>query len=80
MLQRIQKYIRRIHNLFITNQLSLQLEELSNCGNFTVITVLHNTDVLTWDYKNNNKFYFDYKYYFCNPMSIHYYYVKLQSQ
>ena len=51
MLQNIQKYLRRIHNLFITNKLSLLLEALSNCGSFTVITILYN--VLTWDYKNN---------------------------
>ena len=40
---------------FITNKLSLQLEALSNCDNFTVITILYN-DVLTWDYKDNNKY------------------------
>ena len=50
------KYLWRIHNLFITNKLSLQLEALSNCDNFTVITILCNNDVLTWDYKNNNKY------------------------
>ena len=64
-LQKIQKYLRRIHNLFIylfiyfffiTNKLSLQLEALSNCDNFTVITILYNNDVLTWDYKDNNKY------------------------
>ena len=38
------------------NKLSLQLEGLSNCDNFTVITILCNNDVLTWDYKNNNKY------------------------
>ena len=27
------------------NKLSLQLEGLSNCGNFTVITILCNNDV-----------------------------------
>ena len=32
---------------FITNKLSLQLEALSNCDNFTVITILYNNDVLT---------------------------------
>ena len=41
---------------FITNKLSLQLEALSNCDNFTVITILYNNDVLTWDYKDNNKY------------------------
>ena len=56
MLQKIQEYLRRIHNLFITNKLSLQLEALSNCDNFTVITILYNNDVLTWDYKDNNKY------------------------
>ena len=50
------KYLRQIPNLFITNQLLLQLETLSNCDNFTVITILYNNDVLTWDYKNNNKY------------------------
>ena len=56
-LQKIQKYLRRIHNLFITNKLSLLLEAaLSSCDNFTVITILYNNDVLTWDYKNNNKY------------------------
>ena len=48
MLRKIQKYLRPI--------LLLQLEALSNCDNFTVITVLHSNDVLTWDYKNNNKY------------------------
>ena len=57
MLQNIQKYLGRIHNLFITNKLSLPLEAaLSSCDNFTVITILYNNDVLTWDYKNNNKY------------------------
>ena len=55
MLQKIQKYLRRIHNLFITNKLSLQLQALSNRDNFTVITILYNNDLLTWDYKDNNK-------------------------
>ena len=54
--QKIKRYLRRIHNLFITNELSLQLETLSNCGNFTVITILYDNDVLTWDYKDNNKY------------------------
>ena len=49
------KYLLRTHNLFITKKLSLQLKELSNCDSFTVITVLHDKDVLTWDYKNSNK-------------------------
>ena len=40
----------------IKNKLSLQLEALSNCDNFTVITILYNNDVLTWDYKDNNKY------------------------
>ena len=56
MLRKIQKYLRRIHDLLITNKLSLLQEALSNCDNFTVITVLYNNDVLTWDYKNNNKY------------------------
>ena len=56
MLQKIQKYLPQIHNLFATNKLSLQLEALSNCDNFTVITILCNNDVLTCDYKNNNKY------------------------
>ena len=55
-LQKIQKYLRGIHNLFITNKLSLLLEALSNCGNFTVIKILCKNDVLTSDYKNNNKY------------------------
>ena len=50
----LQKYLQQIHNLFITNKLSLLLEELSNCDYFTMITILH--DVLTCDYKNNNKY------------------------
>ena len=49
-------YLWRIHNLFITNKLLLLLEALSNCDNFTVITILYNNDVLTWDYKNKNKY------------------------
>ena len=56
MLQKIQNYLRRIHNLFTRNKLSLQLETLSNCDNFTVITILYKNDVLTWDYKDNNKY------------------------
>ena len=56
MLRKIRKYLQRIHDLLITNKLSLLLEALSNCDNFTVITVLYNNDVLTWDYKNNNKY------------------------
>ena len=56
MLQKIRKYLRRIHNLFITNKLSLQQEALSNCDNFTMIIILYNDYVLTWDYKNNNKY------------------------
>ena len=55
MLQKIQKYLQQIHNLLITNKLLLQLDALSNCDNFTMITILYN-DVLTWDYKNNNKY------------------------
>ena len=55
MLQKIQKYLQQVHNLFITNKLSLLLEALSNCDYFTMITILHN-DVLTFDYKNNNKY------------------------
>ena len=54
MLQKIQKYLRQIHNLFITNKLLLQLEALSNCDNFTVITILYDNDVLIWDCKDNN--------------------------
>ena len=51
MLQKIQSTYDEIYH----NELSLQLETLSNCDNFTVITVLHNNnDVLTWDNKNNN--------------------------
>ena len=55
-LQKLQNHLRRIHYLFITNKLSLRLEALSNYDNFTVITILHNNDVLTWDYKNNNRY------------------------
>ena len=50
------KYLRRIDNLLIASKLSLQLEALSNYDNFTVITIFYNNDVLTWDYKNNNKY------------------------
>ena len=56
MLQKIQKYLSRIHNLFTTNKIPLQLEALSNYDSFTVITILYNNDVLIWDYKNNNKY------------------------
>ena len=49
------KHLRRIQNLFVTNKLSLQLQALSNCDNFTVIAILYNNDVLTWDNKNYNK-------------------------
>ena len=55
-LQKIQKYLQQIHNLFITNKLSLQLEALSNCDNFTVITILYNNDVVTCDYKDSDKY------------------------
>ena len=54
MLQKIKKYLQRIHNLVTTNK--LQLEALSNCDNFTVITILCNNEVLAWDYKDNNKY------------------------
>ena len=54
-LQTLQGYLQRIYNLFIRNKLSLQLEALSNCNNFTVITILYN-NVLTWDYKDNSKY------------------------
>ena len=27
-----------------------------DCDNFTMITILDNNDVLTWDYKGNNKY------------------------
>ena len=33
------------------NKTSLQLEVLSDCDNFTVITILYNNDVLKWDYQ-----------------------------
>ena len=56
MFRKIQKYLRQIYNLFTTNKLSLLLEALSNCYNFTVITILYDKDVLTWDHKNNNKY------------------------
>ena len=52
----MKNYLQRIHNLFITNKLLLLLEGLSNCDNFTIITILYKIDVLTWDYKNNNKY------------------------
>ena len=56
LLQKRQKYLQRIHNLFVTDKLSLQLEALSNCDSFNMITILHNNHVSTWDYKNNNKY------------------------
>ena len=56
MLQKMQKHLRRNQNLFTTSKLSLLLEALSNCDNLTVITILYNNDVLTWHYKNNNKY------------------------
>ena len=52
----MQNYLQRIHNLVITNKLLLLLERLSNCDNFTIITISYKIDVLTWDYKNNNKY------------------------
>ena len=55
MLQKIKTYLRQILNFFNRKKLSLQLEALSNCDNFTVITNFYNNDVLTWDYKDNNK-------------------------
>ena len=77
MLQKIQKYLRRNQNLFITSKLSLLLEALSNCDNLTVIKILYNNDVLTWDYKNNNKYQvtMSYQSYQTVPMSV--YYVRL---
>ena len=56
MLQKTQKYLQQIHNLFVTNKLLLQLEALSSCDNFTVITILYKNDVLIWYYKDNNKY------------------------
>ena len=52
----MQNYLQRIHNLVITNKLLFLLEGLSNCDNFTIITISYKIDVLTWDYKNNNKY------------------------
>ena len=40
MLQKIQKYLQQIHNIFITNKLPLQLEALSSCEKLTVIKTL----------------------------------------
>lgn len=45
-LQKMQKYLRWSHDLFITNKFSLQLEAWSNCGNFTVIIILYSNDLL----------------------------------
>ena len=56
MLQKIQKYLQQIHNFLITNKLLLELEALSNCDKFTMITILYNNDILMCDYKNNNKY------------------------
>ena len=60
---RLSQYCRKYKSIydesiifFITNKLSLQLEALSNCDNFTLITVLFDSDVLTWDYKDNKKY------------------------
>ena len=56
LLQKILKYLRPIHDIIIfTNKLSLQLETLSNCGNFFVITIYSNNNVPILDYKDNNK-------------------------
>lgn len=41
MLQTIQNYLGQIDNIsIITNNLLLQIEALSDCGNFIVITIL----------------------------------------
>ena len=41
MLEKTLKYLWQIHNIFvITNKLLLQQQALSNCDNFTVITIL----------------------------------------
>ena len=45
MLQKIKKYLRRIHRLLITDKLSLQLEASSKSDKFTVIPILFNNDV-----------------------------------
>ena len=45
MLQKIKKYLRRIHHLLITDKLSLQLEASSKSDKFTVIPILFNNDV-----------------------------------
>ena len=49
MVQKIQTYLWWIHNLFITNKLSRQLEALWNCDNVTMITI-------TCIYSGNNKY------------------------
>ena len=54
MLQKIQKYLPQIHNLFATNKLSLQLEALSNCvfytsanyGRMTFITIIFKKNMM----------------------------------
>ena len=45
----MQKYLRRIHIIFITNKLSLHLEALSNGENSPGLQFYSNNDVLTWD-------------------------------
>ena len=58
MLQKIQKHLRRIHNLFIPNKLSLLLKALSNCVNFTVIIIFCNNNVLFVKMTYANPFHF----------------------
>lgn len=40
MVQKMLKYLQQIHEIFSANKLLLQLEALSNCDNFIVITIL----------------------------------------
>ena len=53
MLQKIPKYLQPTHDIIFKNRLYFQLEALSNCEKYIVITIYSNNDVLTWNYQEN---------------------------
>ena len=54
---RLSQYCRKYKSIYDESIIYLsQLKALSNCDNFTVIAILYNNDILTSDYKDNNKY------------------------
>ena len=54
---RLSQYCRKYKSIYDESIIYLsQLIALSNCDNFAVIAILYNNDILTSDYKDNNKY------------------------